>query len=82
MDWIVLVQDRDQWTGFVKTILNVWVSQNAGMLLSNLTTGGPLRDQIHGVSQLYSPVVHHENKNNSAKGSIVLFFFIQVNFQL
>jgi hypothetical protein len=25
MDWIDLVQDRDQWRTFVNTVMNLWV---------------------------------------------------------
>jgi hypothetical protein len=30
MDWIDLVQDRDQWTAVVNTVMNVQVPQNVG----------------------------------------------------
>jgi hypothetical protein len=35
VDWIELAQDRDHWRALVNTIMNLWVSQNAGKFLSN-----------------------------------------------
>jgi hypothetical protein len=40
MDWIDLTQDRDQWKALVNTLMNLWVSYNAGNFLSSCTTGG------------------------------------------
>jgi hypothetical protein len=33
-DWIALAQDRDQWMGLVKTVMNLWVPYNVGKCLS------------------------------------------------
>jgi hypothetical protein len=40
MDWIDLAQDRDQLKALVNTVMNFWVPQNAGKLLSSCVTGG------------------------------------------
>jgi hypothetical protein len=39
VDWIDLVQDRDQWRALVKTVMNLLVPQNAGKFLSGCTIG-------------------------------------------
>jgi hypothetical protein len=36
-EWIVLTQDRDQWTALVKTVMNLRVSQLNGKFMSNCT---------------------------------------------
>ena len=33
MDWNELAQDRDRWQALVNTVMNLWVSQNAGNFL-------------------------------------------------
>jgi hypothetical protein len=40
MDWIDLVQDRDQWSDLVNTVINFRVPYIAGKFLSSCTTGG------------------------------------------
>jgi hypothetical protein len=35
MDWIDLVQDKNQWRVLVKTVMNLRVPQNVGKYLSN-----------------------------------------------
>jgi hypothetical protein len=39
-DWIRLAEDRDKWRTLVIAAMNLRVPQNAGKLLSGLTTGG------------------------------------------
>jgi hypothetical protein len=51
LDWIYLVQDRDQWRAPVNTVMNLWAPKNVGKFLSNRVTGGfPRSTQFHGVS--------------------------------
>jgi hypothetical protein len=35
MAWIDLAQDRDRWQALVKSVMNLWVSQNVGNILSS-----------------------------------------------
>jgi hypothetical protein len=48
MDSINLAQDRDQWKALVKTVMNFWVTQNAGNFMSSCATNGFSRKvQLH-----------------------------------
>jgi hypothetical protein len=40
MDWIDLAQDGDQWRALLNTVMNLWVTRNAGKFLSSCTIGG------------------------------------------
>jgi hypothetical protein len=35
IDWIHLVQNRDQWTALENTVMNFWVPQNTGKFLGS-----------------------------------------------
>jgi hypothetical protein len=35
MDWIDLAQDRERWRALVNAVMKLWVSLNAGNLLSS-----------------------------------------------
>jgi hypothetical protein len=37
MDWIDMAKERDGWSAFVNTVLNLWVPKNAGKFLSGCT---------------------------------------------
>jgi hypothetical protein len=51
VDWIGLAQDRYRWRALVNSVMNFWVSQNAGKLPSGCTTCGLLGGtQLHRVS--------------------------------
>jgi hypothetical protein len=39
MDWIHLVQGRDQWRPLVNMVMNFWAPQNIRKFLSGLATG-------------------------------------------
>jgi hypothetical protein len=51
MDWIYMVQDRDQCRALVNTVMKFRISYNFGKFLSSYTTGGFSRwAHLHGVS--------------------------------
>jgi hypothetical protein len=53
MNWIGVVQNRDEWRAFVKVVRNFEVPQNAGKFLNGCITGGPWNStQLHIVSWL------------------------------
>jgi hypothetical protein len=39
MDWIELVQDRDQWSALVNMVMTVRLLENTGKFLSSCTIG-------------------------------------------
>ena len=50
MEWIDLAQYRDSWRAVVNSVMNVWVSQNAGNFLTPRgPTGFSGRPLLHGV---------------------------------
>jgi hypothetical protein len=57
MDWIDLVQDRDQWWTHVNTRINIRVMLNAGKFCNSCTTGGlSRRPQLLGVTAVHSDI--------------------------
>jgi hypothetical protein len=51
VDWTGLAQDRNRWRALLSSVLNLWVSENAGKPSSGLTTGGLSSSaQFHRVS--------------------------------
>jgi hypothetical protein len=55
MDWIDLVEDRDQWRTLVKKVTNHGVAKIAGMFMSSYTIGDfSRRVQLREVNQLLS----------------------------
>jgi hypothetical protein len=51
MDWIGLVQDRDQWRVLVSTVMIFRVAYNAGKFLNSCTIGGfSIRAHLHEAS--------------------------------
>jgi hypothetical protein len=51
MDWIDLIQDRDQCRALVNTVMNLRVPENVGKILNGCATGGfSRRAQLLGVS--------------------------------
>jgi hypothetical protein len=54
MDWIDLVHNRDQWRALANTVMNFWVSYNAGKFLNSYTTDSfSRRNRLHEVTFLY-----------------------------
>jgi hypothetical protein len=51
MDWIAVSEDMDQWKALVSTVVNHWVSRNAGKFLNRCITGSLSRKvQLHVIS--------------------------------
>jgi hypothetical protein len=50
MDWINLIQDRDQWRALVNMLKNLRIPYSVGKFFSSSATGGfSRRAQLHGV---------------------------------
>jgi hypothetical protein len=52
MDWIDVVQDRDQWQPLVNTVMSLWVQYAEKFLKSCITGIFSRRAQLHKVSYL------------------------------
>jgi hypothetical protein len=51
MDWIDVIQDRDQWKALVDSVMNLRVSESVWKFLSSCTTGSfSRRAHLHEVS--------------------------------
>jgi hypothetical protein len=52
MDWIGLAQDRDRWWALVNAVMDLWVQQNVGNLLTNCKPVSlSRRTVLYGVSK-------------------------------
>jgi hypothetical protein len=49
VDWIIFIQDRDQWCALVTRVINFRAPQNVGNFVSSwATVGSYLKTQFHG----------------------------------
>jgi hypothetical protein len=47
LDWTDLAEDRDQWSGPVNTVMNLWLPQNIEKFLSSWASGGVSRRRVN-----------------------------------
>jgi hypothetical protein len=67
VDWIDLLQNRDQWRALVKTVMNLRVTENIGKFLMGCTTRSFSRNaQMNVVNEL-----------QSTKGDLILVETVQ-----
>jgi hypothetical protein len=64
MDWIDLAQDRDQWRGFLNTVMNLRVSYNLGKFFTQMAAS----EEAFSSMELVSSLIASDFLNNTLYG--------------